>query len=96
MTRSGGRPRHNLSSFITILKKNRPEDKNRQCLCKCCVEILKEEAKRMTNRKERIKKHLAEYEHFLNKYDEEAGEILTNCNSEDEETPPAKNMRLDG
>ena len=50
----------------------------------------------MTNRKERIKKHLAECEHFLNKYGEEAGEILTNCDSENEEMPSAKNMHLDG
>lgn len=89
MTRSGGRPRHHLSTYIIILK-------DRQCICKACAEVLKENAKSITNRKERIKKHLLSCEHFWNKYGEEADEILNNCDSGDDEIPPNKQRRLDG
>ncbi len=53
MTRnSRGHPRHHLSDFIIISKKNNLEDKDWQCVCKACNEVLKEEAKPMINRKE--------------------------------------------
>jgi hypothetical protein len=92
----GGRPRHNLSTYVTILKKTNLGDKDRQCLCNCCVEVLKDDAKPIVNRKERIRKHLMNCEHFWNKYKEEAEEIIKSCNGEEEEIPPAKNIRLDG
>ena len=93
-----GRPRHNLSLYVIILKKVSPEDKDRQCICKACNEILKEKAKPIINRKERIKKHLSNCEYFWNKYGEEANEILNNCIS-DEETDKLsinKRIHLDG
>src|SRR4051794_33563278 len=91
---SGGRPRHFLSTYVTILKKINPGDKDRQCICNSYAEALKDDAKPIVNRKERIKKHLMNCIHFWNKYKEEAEEILKNCD-EEEEAPPAKNMRLD-
>lgn len=93
---NGSRPRHILSTYVTILKKINPGDKDRQCICNCCAEVLKEDAKPIVNRKERIKKHLMNCEHFWNKYKEEAEEIIKNCDNDDDETPPAKNMRIDG
>ena len=96
MPHDRGRPRHNFYSFITILKKSCPKDKDRQCICKCYAEILKEGAKPMINRKERIKKHLVNCVHFWNKYGEEAKDILKECDDNDDEIPPAKNIRLDG
>ena len=91
---SGGRPRHNLSSYITVLKKKNPNDKDRQCLCNACVEVLKDDAKPIVNRKERIKSHLMSCEYFWNKHDN-AEEILRNCD-EDNETHPNKYIRIDG
>ena len=49
----------------------------------------------MVNRKERIKKHLKNCEYFLNKYGEEAEEILKDCDNEDE-LSSSKQMCLDG
>jgi hypothetical protein len=49
----------------------------------------------MVNRKERIKKYLKNCEYFLNKYGEEAEEILKDCDSEDE-LSSSKRIRLDG
>ena len=96
MTRhSGGRLKHNLSTFVTILKITNPEDKDQQCIYKAYVEVLKENAKSMINRKKKIKKHLLNCEHFLNKYGEEAEEILKDYDSENEQ-PPNKQMRLNG
>lgn len=92
---SGGRPRHVFSIYITILKKTNPGNKDRQCICNCCVEVLKDNAKPIVNRKERIKKHLTNCKHFWNKYKEEAEEILENCDI-DEEMPPSKHIRIDG
>ncbi|CAG8717759.1 2821_t:CDS:2, partial [Dentiscutata heterogama] len=78
----GGRPRHNLSQYINVLPKTSPKDKSRQCVCKACAEILKEEAQTITNRRERIKKHLSECEYFWNKHGREvAEEILKSCDS---------------
>ncbi len=99
MTRnSGSHPRHHLSDFIIISKKNNPEDKNWQCVCKACNEILKEEAKPIINRKERVKKHLSDCVHFWNKYDEDREEILRDCISDDEkdELPINKRIHLNG
>jgi len=56
---------------------------------------LKDNAKPIVNRKERIKKHLASCEYFWTKYGEEAEEILRNCDV-DEEPSPIKYIRLDG
>ena len=95
MPQSGGRPRHNLSTYITILRKNNAEEKDRQCICNACAEALKDDAKPIVNRKERIKKHLISCTHFWNKYGDEATEILRNC--DEEEKPHAnKYLRLDG
>ncbi|PKY58602.1 hypothetical protein RhiirA4_429827 [Rhizophagus irregularis] len=69
-------------------------DKDHQCICNCCAEVLKDDAKPIVNRKERIKKHLTNCEHFWNKYKEEAEEILGNCDV-DEEMPPSKHIRID-
>ena len=91
---SGGRPRHNLSTFITVLTKT-DKNKDRQCVCNACAEVLKDDAKPITNRKERIKKHLENCQYFWTKYGEEAAEILRNCD-DDEELPLAKHIRLDG
>ncbi|CAB4414414.1 unnamed protein product [Rhizophagus irregularis] len=89
-----GRPRHVLSTYVTILKKTNSGDKDHQCICNCCAEVLKDDAKPIVNRKERIKKHLTNCEHFWNKYKEEAEEILGNCDV-DEEMPPSKHIRID-
>src|ERR1044072_3718653 len=95
---NGGRPRHNLSEYVIVLKKSSSEDKDRQCVCKACNEVLKEEAKPMTNRKERVKKHLSNCVHFWNKYGEEREEILRDCISEEEKDglPANKRIHLDG
>jgi hypothetical protein len=95
--RIGGRPRHNLSTFVIVLKKTSAEEKDRQCVCKACFEVLKDNAKSMTNRKERIKKHLETCEHFWKKYGEEAEEILKSCDSDNDndEVPPEKRICLD-
>jgi hypothetical protein len=90
----GGRPRHSLSAYITVLNKTSPEDKDRQCVCIACAEVLKDEAKPMINKKDRIKKHLISCGHFWNKYDN-AAEILRDCEGE-EETHSAKYIRTDG
>uniref|UniRef100_U9U8D7 Uncharacterized protein n=1 Tax=Rhizophagus irregularis (strain DAOM 181602 / DAOM 197198 / MUCL 43194) TaxID=747089 RepID=U9U8D7_RHIID len=90
----GGRPRHILSTYVTILKKTNSGDKDRQCICNCCAEVLKDNAKPIVNRKERIKKHLTNCKYFWNKYKEEAEEILGNCDV-DEEMPPSKHIRID-
>jgi hypothetical protein len=95
MPRSGGRPRHSFSTYITVLKKNNAEDKDRQCICNACAEVLKDNAKPIVNRKERIKKHLVSCTYFWAKYGDEATEILGNCDDE-EEKPHAKYIRLDG
>ncbi len=92
---TGGRPRHILSTYVTILNKTEAGDKERQCVCKSCVEVLKDDAKLIVNRKERIRKHLASCEHFLVKYGEAAEEILGNCDIDDE-MPPTKHRRIDG
>ncbi|RIA96855.1 hypothetical protein C1645_814903 [Glomus cerebriforme] len=91
---SGGRPRHILSTYITVLKKTNVGDKECQCVCKACVEVLKDEVKPIVNRKKRIHKYLANCEHFWTKYGEEAKDILENCDVE--ETSSAKYIRLDG
>ena len=63
-----------------------------------CMQILcwslKDNAKPIVNRKERIKKHLVSCEYFWTKYGEEAEEILRNCDV-DEEPSPIKYIRLD-
>ncbi|CAB5378583.1 unnamed protein product [Rhizophagus irregularis] len=89
-----GRPRHVLSTYVTILKKTNSGDKDRQCICNCCAEVLKDDAKPIVYRKERIKKHLTNCEYFWNKYKEEAKKILGNCDI-DEEMPPFKHIRID-
>ncbi|CAB4382971.1 unnamed protein product [Rhizophagus irregularis] len=61
-----------------------------QLLC----EVLKDDAKPIVNRKERIKKHLTNCEYFWDKYKGEAEEILGNCDV-DEEMPPSKHIRID-
>jgi hypothetical protein len=98
MTRSGGRPRHNLSEYVIVLKKNNPEDKDRQCVCKACNEVLKEKATPIINRKERVKKHLLNCVHFWNKYGEEGEEMLRDCISDEEkdELPTNKRINLNG
>ncbi|PKK58834.1 hypothetical protein RhiirC2_795699 [Rhizophagus irregularis] len=90
----GGRPRHVLSTYVTILKKTNSGDKDRQCICNCCAEVLKDDAKPIVNRKERIKKHLTNCKYFWDKYKGEAEEILGNCDV-DEEMPPSKHIRID-
>ncbi|PKC55915.1 hypothetical protein RhiirA1_474812 [Rhizophagus irregularis] len=90
----GGRPRHILSTYVTILKKTNSGDKDRQCICNCCAEVLKDDAKPIVNRKERIKKHLTNCKYFWDKYKGEAEEILGNCDV-DEEMPPSKHIRID-
>ncbi|CAG8478222.1 13619_t:CDS:2 [Racocetra fulgida] len=61
------------------------KDKSRQYVYKVYAKILKEDAPVITNRKERIKKHLQECEHFWNKHGKKATEdILKNCASEEE------------
>ncbi|RGB35142.1 hypothetical protein C1646_667942 [Rhizophagus diaphanus] len=55
---------------------------------------LKENVKSMVNRKERIKKHLKNCEYFLNKYGEEAEEILNNSDRE-VELSSSKRIHLD-
>ncbi|CAG8824940.1 33867_t:CDS:1, partial [Gigaspora margarita] len=80
-----GYPKYKLSQYVNILSKTNPNDKSCQCIYKACAEILKEEAQVITNRKERIKKHLLECEHFWNKYGKEvAEEILKSCDSSEE------------
>jgi hypothetical protein len=94
MTRhSGGRPRHVLSTYITVLKKTDAGGKDRQCICNSCAEVLKDDAKPMTNRKERIKVHLEKCQYFWTKYGEEAAEIIRSL---EEESPPTKYIRVDG
>ena len=45
MTRkSGGRPRHNLTAYIKLLKKDNAGGKDRQCICMACDEVLKDNA----------------------------------------------------
>ncbi|CAG8760425.1 3646_t:CDS:2, partial [Rhizophagus irregularis] len=69
-------------------------DKDRQCICNCCAEVLKDNAKPIVNRKERIKKHLTNCKYFWDKYKGEAEEILGTCDV-DEEMPPSKHIRID-
>ncbi|RIA92146.1 hypothetical protein C1645_821136 [Glomus cerebriforme] len=66
------------------------QDKEHQCVCKDCIEVLKDKAKPIINRKERIHKHLANCEHFWTKYGKEAEDILGNCDVE--ETSLAKHI----
>jgi len=95
MTRkSGGRPRHNLITYIKFLKKDNAGGKDRQCVCMVCDEVLKDNAIPIINKKERIKKHLQNCEHFWNKYGQEAAKILQDC--DDEEIPSAKRIHIDG
>ncbi|RGB25516.1 hypothetical protein C1646_820987 [Rhizophagus diaphanus] len=56
--------------------------------------VLNDDAKPIVNRKERIKKHLTNCEHFWNKYKEEAEKILGNCDV-DEKMPPSKHICID-
>ncbi|CAB4401332.1 unnamed protein product [Rhizophagus irregularis] len=90
--KTGGRPKHVLSAYVIVLGKAEAGDKDRQCVCKACAEVLKSDAKPMINRKERIKKHLASCEHFWTKYGEQAEEILGNCDLDDETPPAAKHI----
>jgi hypothetical protein len=92
---SGGRPRHNLTAYIKLLKKNDAGGKDRQCICIACAEVLKDNAVPIVNKKPRIKKHLENCEHFWKKYGQEAAEILQDCD-DDEEIPPAKRIHIDG
>ena len=74
-----GRPRHNLTTYVQVLVIER------SCICWACENILEENAKKITNRKERIRKHLINCEYFWAKHSEEAAtNILSNCHSKEE------------
>ncbi|PKB98587.1 hypothetical protein RhiirA5_464210 [Rhizophagus irregularis] len=83
-----------LSKIVQNCPKPIFRDKDRQCICNCCAEVLKDNAKPIVNRKERIKKHLTNCKYFWDKYKGEAEEILGNCDV-DEEMPPSKHIRID-
>ncbi|RIA92000.1 hypothetical protein C1645_821244 [Glomus cerebriforme] len=74
------------------MSRNSGGNKECQCICKACVEVLKDETKPILNRKERVHKHLANYEYFWTKYGKEAEDILGNC---DQLPSPILNQAID-
>ena len=92
MSRSskGGRPAHRLTPYINLLPNI--GERERKCRCKACENELGEEAKIMTNRKERVKEHLMSCEYFIELHGQvHASEILDY--SDTEETHKSKKAK---
>ena len=79
----GSRPPYKFTPYIILLPKD-SEVGERKCKYKACEKKLSEEAKVMTNRKERIKDHLIACKYFKEIYEQVwALEILDYSNTKE-------------